>query len=87
MNGAGELWAGDAVNKKPRMGALREIGQQLGADGVLVFGYEPKSGAGAEVHLYLVGVGDGRVISHQGDVAKLAEITRESFDEWTGVPL
>ena len=86
VNGAGELWAGDAVNKKPRMEALREIGQQLGADGVLVFGYEPKSGAGAEVYLYLVGVGGGRVISHQGDLAELARITRESFDEWTDDP-
>jgi len=86
VNAAGELWTGDAVSKEPRMAVLREIGRQLGADGVVVFGYEPKSGAGAEVHLYLVGVGDGRVISRQGDVAKLAEITRESFEEWNDAP-
>jgi serine/threonine protein kinase len=87
VNAAGELWTGDAVSKEPRLAVLREIGRQLGADGVVVFGYEPKLGTGAEVHLYLVGVDDGRVISRQGDVAKLAEITRESFEEWIDAPL
>jgi len=87
VNRAGEFWTGGAVSKQPRMGALRDIGRQLGADGVLVFGYEPKPGAGAEVHLYLVGVGDGRVISRTGDLEKLAEITRESFEDWNLAPL
>ena len=32
----------------------------------------------------LVDVGDGRIIYRQGDLAKLAEITRESFEEWIG---
>ena len=84
VNAAGELWAGGAVNKEPRMGAIRDIGRELDADGVLVFGYQPKAGAGAEVHVYLVDVGDGRLIHRQGDLAKLAEITRESFEEWIG---
>ena len=86
VNRAGDFWAGGAVSKEPRMDALRDIGRQLGADGVLVFGYEPKPGAGAEVHLYLVGVGDGRVISRKGDLGKLAEITRESFADWNLAP-
>jgi hypothetical protein len=83
VNAIGDLWAGDAVNKTPRTVAMREIGRELGADGVLVLGYEPKPAAGAEVHIYLMDVGDGRVIRRQGDLAKLAEITRESFEEWT----
>jgi hypothetical protein len=29
-------------------------------------------------------VGDGRMIRRQGDLANLAKITRESFEEWTG---
>ena len=84
VNEAGDLWSGDAVSKEPRMGAIRDIGQTLGADAVLVYGYEPRPGAGAAIHVYLVGVSDGRMIRRQGDLAKLAEITRDSFDEWTG---
>ena len=86
VNRVGDFWTGGAVSKEPRMGALRDIGRQLGADGVLVFGYEPRPGAGAEVHLYLVGVGDGRVISRKGDLENLAEITRESFEDWNLAP-
>jgi hypothetical protein len=81
---AGELWIGDAVSKEPRMEAIRELGRSLGADAVLVFGYEPKPGAGAEIQMYLLDVGDGRMIRRVGDLAKLAEITREGFDEWPG---
>ena len=84
VNAVGDLWVGGAVNKKPRTVAIREIGRELGADGVLLFGYEPKPGAGAEVHVYLMDVGDGRMIRRQGDLANLAKITRESFEEWTG---
>jgi serine/threonine protein kinase len=83
LNGAGELWSGDAVSKAPQLGAIREAGRELGADGVLVYGYEPKPGGGAEVQAYLVDVGDGRVIRREGDLAKLAEITRTAFDDWT----
>ncbi len=82
VNEAGDLWSGDAVSKAPRMGAIRELGRALGADGVLVYGYEPKSGAGADIQVYLVDVADGRVIRRQGDLDALAEITRDSFEDW-----
>jgi len=82
VNEAGDLWSGDAVSKAPRMGAIRELGRSLGADGVLVYGYEPKSGAGADIQVYLVDVADGRVIRRQGDLGALAEITRDSFEDW-----
>ena len=82
VNEAGDLWSGDAVSKAPRMGAIRELGRTLGADGVLVYGYEPKSGAGADIQVYLVDVADGRVIRRQGDLDALAEITRDSFEDW-----
>jgi hypothetical protein len=82
VNEAGDLWSGDAVSKAPRMGAIRELGRALGADGVLVYGYEPKSGAGADIRVYLVDVADGRVIRRQGDLDALAEITRDSFEDW-----
>jgi hypothetical protein len=82
VNQAGDLWSGDAVSKAPRMGVIRELGRSLGADGVLVYGYEPKSGAGADIHVYLVDVADGRVIRRQGELGALAEITRESFEDW-----
>jgi hypothetical protein len=51
---------------------------------VLVFGYEPKPGAGAEIQLYLVDVADGRIIRRTGDLAELADITRDGFSDWTG---
>ncbi len=82
VNEAGDLWRGDAVSKAPRMGAIRELGRTLGADGVLVYGYEPKSGAGADIQVYLVDVADGRVIRRQGNLDALAEITRDSFENW-----
>ena len=82
VNEAGDLWSGDAVSKAPRMGAIRELGRALGADGVLVYGYEPKSGAGADIQVYLVDVADGRVIRRQGNLDALAEITRDSFEDW-----
>ncbi len=82
VNQAGDLWSGDAVSKAPRMGVIRELGRSLGADGVLVYGYEPKSGAGADIQVYLVDVADGRVIRRQGDLGALAEITRDSFEDW-----
>jgi hypothetical protein len=84
VNEAGDLWSGDAVSKEPRMEALRGIGRELGADAVLVFGYEPKPGAGAEIQLYLVDVADGRIIRRTGDLAELADITRDGFSDWTG---
>lgn len=84
VNSAGALWSGDAVSKEPHMGALRELGRELGADGVLVYGYEPKPGSGAEVRAYLVDVGDGRIIRRDGGLENLAEITRNAFDDWTG---
>ena len=65
------------------MGVIRALGRALGADGVLLYGYQPKLGAGAEIQVYLVDVADGRVIRRQGDLAKLAEITRDSFEVWT----
>lgn len=84
VNEAGDLWSGDAVSKEPRLEALREIGRELGADAVLVFGYEPKLGAGAAIQLYLVDVADGRMIRRAGDLAELADITRDGFSDWTG---
>ena len=83
VNEAGDLWSGNAVNRAPRMGAMRELGRSLGADGVLVYGYEPRPGAGADIQVYLVDVADGRVIRRQGDLGALAEITRDSFEDWT----
>ncbi len=84
VNQAGDLWSGDAISKAPRMGAIRELGRTLGADGVLVYGYQPGAGAGADVQVYLVDVADGRVIRRQGELGAVAEITRDSFEEWTG---
>ena len=84
VNQAGDLWSGDAISKAPRMGAIRELGRTLGADAVLVYGYQPGAGAGADVQVYLVDVADGRVIRRQGDLGAVAEITRDSFEEWTG---
>ena len=83
VNEAGDLWSGNAVNRAPRMGAIRELGRSLGADGVLVYGYESRPGAGADIQVYLVDVADGRVIRRQGDLGALAEITRDSFEDWT----
>ena len=83
VNQVGDLWSGDAINKAPRMGAIRELGRTLGADGVLLYGYQPGAGAGAEVQVYLVDVADGRVIRRQGGLGALAEITRGSFEDWT----
>jgi hypothetical protein len=77
------LWSGDAIRKVPELGAIRDIGRALGANGVLVYGYEPKPGAGAEVQAYLVDVDDGRVIRKEGALADVAEITRSAFDDWT----
>lgn len=82
VNDAGELWSGDAISKEPKMGAMRELGRTLGADGVLVYGYEPKSGAGADVRVYLVDVGDGRMIRREGDLERVAEVTRGAFEDW-----
>jgi serine/threonine protein kinase len=85
VNQVGDLWSGDAVSKEPRMGAIRELGRTLGADAVLVYGFEPKpGGAGADIQVYLVDVADGRMIRRAGGLAQLAEITRESFTEWSG---
>jgi serine/threonine protein kinase len=84
VNDAGELWSGDAVSKEPRLGALRELGRTLGADAVLVYGYEPKPGTVAEIQMYLVDVADGRTIRRDGALARLAEITRDGFAEWSG---
>jgi hypothetical protein len=81
-NQAGDLWSGDVVSRVPRMGAIRALGRALGADGVLMYGYQPKLGAGTEIQVYLVNVADGRVIRRQGDLAKLAELTRDSFEVW-----
>ena len=83
VNQAGDLWSGDAISKAPRMGAIRELGRTLGADGVLLYGYRPGAGAGADVQMYLVDVADGRVIRRQGELGALAEITRDSFEDWT----
>jgi len=83
VNDAGELWSGDAVSRVPRMDAIRALGRTLGADGVLMYGYQPRLGAGAKIQVYLVDVGDGRVIRREGDLASLLEITRESFEDWT----
>lgn len=83
VNQAGDLWSGDAVSKAPRMGAIRELGRTLGADGVLLYGYRPGAGAGADVQVYLVDVADGRVIRRQGELGALAEMTRDSFEDWT----
>jgi len=84
VNRAGDLWSGDAISKAPRMEAIRELGRTLGADGVLVYSYQPGAGAGADVQVYLVDVADGRVIRRQGDLGAVAEITRDSFEDWTG---
>jgi hypothetical protein len=81
---AGDLWSGDAVSKAPRMGMIRELGRALGADAVVVYGYQPTSGAVAEIQVYIVDIGDGRVISRAGGLSELAEMTRESFAEWSG---
>ena len=83
VNQAGDLWSGDAISKTPRMGAIRELGRTLGADGVLVYGYQPGAGAAADIQVYLLDVADGRVIRRQGDLGALAEITRDSFEDWT----
>jgi serine/threonine protein kinase len=83
VNEAGDLWSGDAVSKAPRMGAMRELGRALGADAVLVYGYAPGPGAGADIQVYLVDVADGRLIRRRGDLGALAEITRDSFEDWT----
>ncbi|NIM28132.1 MAG: hypothetical protein GTO67_12260, partial [Gammaproteobacteria bacterium] len=64
--------------------AMRDAGRALGADGVLVYGYDPKPGAGAQVQAYLVDVADGRVIRREGVLADLAELTRTAFEDWTG---
>jgi len=82
VNAAGELWSGDAISKVPKMGAMRELGRTLGADAVLVYGYEPKPGAGADVHVYLVDVGDGQIIRRQGDLESVAQVTRGAFEDW-----
>ena len=84
VNEASDLWSGDAVNKTPRLRAIRELGRSLGADGVLLYGYEPRPGAGAEIQVYLVDVADGRVIRRDGNLGDLAEVTRDSFEDWTG---
>ena len=81
---AGELWSGDAVSKVPRMGVLRDLGRTLGADAVLVYGYESRTGASAAVSIYLLDVEDGRTIRRDGDLAELAELTRESFEDLVG---
>jgi serine/threonine protein kinase len=81
---AGELWSGDAVNKVPSLGMLRDLGRTLGADIVLVYGYESQPGAGVEIQLYLVDVAGGRTIRREGDLARLAEITREGFEDLSG---
>jgi len=83
VNEAGELWSGDAVSKAPQTEAMRTLGGALGADGVLVYGHEPKSGTGAVVQVYLVDVSDGRTVRREGELADLAEITRDAFDAWT----
>jgi serine/threonine protein kinase len=83
LDGVGDLWSGDAVNKIPELNAMRDAGRVLGADGVLAYGYEPKAGGGAEVQVYLVDVADGRVIRRQGALADLADLTRTAFDDWT----
>ena len=82
VNEAGELWSGDAVNKSPQIDAMRKLGRTLGADGVLVCGYQPKPGGGAAVQVYLVDVGDARTVRREGDLADLAEITRDAFEAW-----
>ncbi len=84
VDGPAALWSGDAVNKAPEVGAMRDAGRALGADGVLVYGYDPKPGAGAQVQAYLVDVADGRVIRREGVLADLAELTRTAFEDWTG---
>jgi len=84
VNAAGDLWSGDAVSKVPSLGVVRDLGRTLGADAVLVYGYEPRSGSVVQIQLYLVDVESGRTIHRGGDLAKLAEITRESFDDLTG---
>ena len=80
---AGDLWSGDAVSKQPRMDAMRMLGRALGADAVLVYGYQPKPGGGAEIQVYLLDVAEGSVIGGAGGQTKLAEITRDSFAQWS----
>jgi len=84
VSAAGDLWSGDAVSKVPSLGVLRDLGRTLGADAVLVYGYESRPGAGVEIQLYLVDVAGGRTIHREGDLARLAEITRESFEDLIG---
>ncbi len=84
VNAAGELWSGDAVNKVPSLGVLKRLGRTLGADAVLVYGYESRPGADVRIQIYLVDVEGGRTIQREGELAKLAEVTRESFEDLSG---
>ena len=84
VDDVGELWTGDAVSRVPRMGLLRDLGRTLGADAVLLFGYESLTGGSAAIQLYLVDVESGRIIRREGDLAELAALTRESFEELVG---
>jgi hypothetical protein len=59
------------------------LGRGLGADAVLVYGYQPKPGGGAEIQVYLLDVAEGSVIGGAGGRTKLAEITRDSFAQWS----